>query len=51
MKLMEKMDALTEEKLSSDELWREIAAMQEWVENAERQVRAVENAKIFKFVH
>ncbi|KAL7074907.1 hypothetical protein ACQ4LE_005861, partial [Meloidogyne hapla] len=42
------MDNLLTEKWSADELWREFAALNKWGEEAEQQIYAVENAKIFK---
>uniref|UniRef100_A0A914HK11 Dystrophin n=1 Tax=Globodera rostochiensis TaxID=31243 RepID=A0A914HK11_GLORO len=48
MKLKERLDSLQEDKLSVEELWREFAAMEKWVDEAQRQLRAVEDAKIYK---
>lgn len=41
---------LTEEKISAEELWREFGAMEQWVQNAQTQLSAVESAKIYKWV-
>jgi len=43
------MDNLLAEKWSADELWREFAALKQWAEAAEKQIYAVENAKIFRY--
>uniref|UniRef100_A0A183C715 Calponin-homology (CH) domain-containing protein n=1 Tax=Globodera pallida TaxID=36090 RepID=A0A183C715_GLOPA len=48
MKLKERLDSLQEDKLSAEELWREFAAMEKWVDEAQRQLQAVEDAKIYK---
>uniref|UniRef100_A0A915LN16 Dystrophin n=1 Tax=Meloidogyne javanica TaxID=6303 RepID=A0A915LN16_MELJA len=48
IKLKERMDNLLAEKWSADELWREFAALKQWAEAAEKQIYAVENAKIFR---
>ncbi|CAK5089036.1 unnamed protein product [Meloidogyne enterolobii] len=49
IKLKERMDNLLAEKWSADELWREFAALKQWAEAAEKQIYAVENAKIFRY--